>query len=47
MPIKILRKNDRKKFFLTNLFSKFVRKISYNIKIFSSDYYIKNIKIDD
>ena len=47
LPIKILRKNDRKKFFLTNLFNKFVRKISYNIKIFSSDYYIKNIKIDD
>ena len=34
--IKILRKNSRKKSFLVNFFNKFTRKISYNMKIFSS-----------
>jgi len=37
MLIKILKKNDRKKkSFLTNFFKKFLRKISYNIKISSN-----------
>jgi len=36
IPIKILRKNGNKKSFLTYSFNKFTRKISYNIKKFSS-----------
>jgi len=36
LPIKILRKNRRKKYFLTNSFNKFTRKISCNMIIFSS-----------
>ena len=37
LPIKILRKNGRKKFFLVNFFNKFTRKISCNIRIFSNE----------
>jgi len=37
LPIKIFRKNSRKKFFLVNIFYKFARKISCNMKIFSSN----------
>jgi len=36
LPIKILRKNSRKKSFLANFF-KFARKFSCNMRIFSSD----------
>jgi len=36
LPIKILRKNDRKKSFLANFFNNFARKISCNMRIFSS-----------
>jgi len=38
LPIKILRKNSRKKFFLANFFNKFARKFPYNMKIFSTVY---------
>jgi len=36
LPIKILRKNNRKKSFLVNIFNKFVKKISYNMRIFNN-----------
>ena len=36
LPIKILRKNSRKKSFLANFFNKFAKKISCNMRIFSS-----------
>jgi len=35
LPIKILRKISRKKFFLANVFNKFARKFSCNMRIFS------------
>jgi len=38
LPIKILRKNNRKKSFLINFFNKFTRKYPYNIRIFSIAY---------
>jgi len=38
LSIKIFRKNSRNFFFLTNLFNKFARKISCNMKIYSSDW---------
>ena len=37
LQIKILRKFGKKKSFLANFFNKFVRKISYNMRISSSD----------
>jgi len=40
LPIKILRKNGRKKYFLANFFNKFTRKISCNIRFFSIYIYI-------
>jgi len=40
LPIKILIKNSRKKSFFTIFFNKFVRKFSYNIRIFSSEIFI-------
>jgi len=36
LPIKIVRKNSKKKLFLANTFNKFARKFSYNIRICSS-----------
>jgi len=36
LPIKILKKNSRKKPFLTNCFNKFARKFPYNMRICSS-----------
>jgi len=39
LPIKIFRKNGRKKLFLTIFFNKFVRKIPYNMRNSNSDYY--------
>jgi len=35
--LKFLEKNDIKKFFLANFFNKFARKISCNMKIYSSE----------
>jgi len=42
LPIKILRKNSRKKPFLANYFNKFARKFSCNMKICSNSIYIYN-----
>jgi len=39
LSIKILRKNNRKKYFLVNFFNKFARKFLYNMRIFSSDVF--------
>ena len=38
LPIKILRKNGRKKSFPANFFNKFARKIPCNIRIFSISF---------
>ena len=43
LSIKILRKNDRKKYFLANYFNKFTRKISCNMRIFSNETQTKYI----
>jgi len=46
LPIKILRKNGRKKSFLTNFFNKFARKVPCNMGISSSDFlyeYLLNV----
>jgi len=42
LPIKVLRKNSRKKSFLANSFSKFARKFSCNMRIFSSTHVLLN-----
>jgi len=34
--LKFLEENSRKKSFLVNFFNKFVKKISYNMRIFSN-----------
>ena len=44
LSIKILRKNCKKKSFLANCFNKFVRKISYNMRISSSVGYSSDIR---
>jgi len=38
LPIKILSKNGRKKFFSWISFNKFIRKVPYNMKTFSNGY---------
>jgi len=43
LPIKILKKNDRKKYFLANVFNKFARKILCNIKISNSAVGVKSV----
>ena len=43
LPIKILRKNSKKKSFLAISFNKITRKFSCNIRIFSSDSFIYHL----
>jgi len=43
LSINILRKNSRKKCFIANFFNKFAKKISCNMRIFSSVNIVKHI----